>query len=245
MRSPDRGIAEAYVIGDNLTVVDLDGDVVPPDDYMDELDYGEATDAEEQYSYSRMATSYQVGAVAVSATREAPTSTLMSVNMYDRPGYSAKQQLADLQKRRAMPLLHQFSNAAQLPEYRARFDTNAQLGLRSPESGRANGGYYGNSRALPPHREYDLRNQFDLIAYRRVLCDELRVREAEMAEIEASDEYKRQQHDYDLEDSRHNDNSPIAVEPPALVERVYDLFLVVRQLQTEIERIKKFDRQTS
>ena len=237
MNQPEHGVIEVIIYDGSPSVVNDQGDVMPYDDYADQLDTDYLTNVEhiglvESAELEREAdvvASELVAVEAVSKCVDSLTGEAANAN-------GGKQQSAKL------PLLRQYDDAYNRPDNRPRFDINAWLGRRSVESGRTAMGYYGSSSVLPPMEEMDLTRQIDYLTYHRILASSLQDYQARLAELEASSEYRRQYECYQWDEEHHNDNSPIAVETPPLVEQGYRLWMLIDQVKRELQRIEKFDQ---
>ena len=237
MNRPEHGVSEVIIYDGSPSVVNDQGDVMPYDDYADQLDTDYLTNVEhiepvESAELEREADVVASELVAV----EAVSKCVDSLSGETANANGGKQQSAKL------PLLRQYDDAYNRPDNRPRFDINAWLGRRSVESGRTATGYYGSSSALPPMEEMDLTRQIDYLTYHRILASSLQDYQTRLAELEASSEYRRQYERYQWDEEHHNDNSPIAVETPPLVEQGYQLWMLIDQVKRELQRIEKFDQ---
>ena len=236
MNRPEHGVSEVIIYGGSPSVVNDQGDVMPYDDYADQLDTDYLTNVEyiEPAASAELEREADVAAsdLAVEAVSKYVDSlTGGAANVNGGNHQSAK-----------LPLLRQYDDAYNRPDNRPRFDINAWLGRRSVESGRTAMGYYGSSGALPPMEEMDLTRQIDYLTYHRILTSSLQDYQARLANLEASSEYQRQYERYQWDEEHHNDNSPIAVETPPLVEQGYRLWMLIDQVKRELQRIEKFDQ---
>ena len=258
MMRHELGVCEIVDLGDNdPLVVDDNGDVMPYDDFGLRTDDAGNDDKAvwDAYADEESAEVEQIGSNAESAS-VAAAGVARVHRKRNRSKRSGQNKSATRSGRRRtnqakanqdvdqsnMPLMHLREDPYGLPENVPRMDLDAYFDRKSIESGRTpDGGYYGTSKVLPPMKPLDLENRFDFITYRGILRGELRQRQKELQELENSDTYKAQRAQYDRDESRHNDNSPIPVDTQPLVEEYNRLFCVIQQVQLELRRIEKFD----
>ena len=258
MRRYESGVREVINLGDDdPLVVDDNGDVMPYDDFGLRTDDAGNDDKAvwNAYADEESAEVEQIGSNAESAS-VAAAGVARVHRKRNRSKRSGQNKSATRSGRRRtnqakanqdvdqsnMPLMHLREDPYGLPENVPRMDLDAYFDRKSIESGRTpDGGYYGTSKVLPPMKPLDLENRFDFITYRGILRGELRQRQKELQELENSDTYKAQRAQYDWDESRHNDNSPIPVDTQPLVEKYNRLLCVIRQVQLELRRIEEFN----
>ena len=260
MMRHELGVREIVDLGDNdPLVVDDNGDVMPYDDFGLRTDDAGNDDKAvwDAYADEESAEVEQIGSNAESASvAAAGVARVHRKRNRKNSKKSGQNELATRSGRRRtnqakanqdvdqsnMPLMHLREDPYGLPENVPRMDLDAYFGHKSIASGwTPDGGYYETSKMLPPMKSLDLENRFDFITYRGILSGELRRRQKELQELENSDAYKAQRAQYDLDESRHNDNSPIPVDTQPLVEKYNRLLCVIRQVQLELRRIEEFN----
>lgn len=259
MMRHELGVCEIVDLGDNdPLVVDDNGDVMPYDDFGLRTDdagnddkavwdaYADEESAEvEQIGSNAESASVAAAGVARAHQKRNRKSSKKSGRRKSaaQPGRHTNQAKANQDADQSdMPLMHLRKDAYELPENVPRMDLDAYFGRKSIASGwTPDGGYYETSKMLPQMKSLDLENRFDFITYRGILSGELRQRQKELEELESSDAYKAQRAQYDWDESRHNDNSPIPVDTQPLVEEYNRLFCAIQQVQLELRRIEKFD----
>lgn len=255
----ESGVREIINLGDDdPLVVDDNGDVMPYDDFGlrtddagdgDKVSWDACADEEsaevEQIGSNAESASVAAAGVARAHQKRNRKSSKKSGRRKSaaQPGRHTNQAKANQDADQSdMPLMHLRKDAYELPENVPRMDLGAYFGRKSIENGwTPDGGYYGTSKMLPSMKPLDLENRFDFITYRGILSGELRQRQKELEELESSDAYKAQRAQYDWDESRHNDNSPIPVDTQPLVEEYNRLFCAIQQVQLELRRIEKFD----
>lgn len=255
----ESGVREIINLGDDdPLVVDDNGDVMPYDDFglrtddagnddkvsWDAYADEEVTEVEPSGSNVGSASVAAAGVARAHQKRNRKSSKKSGRRKSAaQPGRHTNQAKANQDADQSdMPLMHLRKDAYELPENVPRMDLDAYFGRKSIKNGwTPDGGYYGTSKMLPPMKPLDLENRFDFITYRGILSGELRQRQKELQELENSDAYKAQRAQYDWDESRHNDNSPIPVDTQPLVEEYNRLFCVIQQVQLELRRIEQFD----